>query len=167
MQKSRLSAWIEMTAGIAVLVGILLVVQELKQNNEYAQADSTRDLFQMWANIYQFTAETNIDSLRQKASANPEKLSDNELQVLESYYWMMMNAEWAQAQMARSGLVLAGDQGAFAKLIAGSYFMDSFGRAWFKLNEEECRLHEPDFCQVISDIIDTTPIQPSYDYLVS
>jgi hypothetical protein len=165
MQASRLREWLEIATGVAVLIGLLLVAQELKQNNEYARAESTRELFQMWANIYQFNAENNIDSLRQKASGNSENISDKELQVLDSFYYMMMNAEWAQAQLARSGLVLAGNQDEFAKLIAEEYFMDSFGRAWFDLNENECRLYEPDFCKVISEVIGSTPVEAGYDYL--
>lgn len=93
MQTSKLSTLLEVATGIAVLVGLLFVVQELKQNNQYAQAESTRDLFQMWSDVYEFAAENKIDQLRKKATDNPSELSDNDLIALDTFYWKMMNAE--------------------------------------------------------------------------
>ena len=164
MQKTKLIAWIEVAAAVSVLFGLFLVAQELRQNNQYAKAESTRDLFQMWSEIYRFQTEQHIDELFSKSITGPSDLSDDELRKLDNYYWLVMNAELAQAAMARDGLTL-GNQGDFARLIADSYFLSPYGRAWFDLNGEEFDLYSPDFRKTISDHLEATPIKTKDDYL--
>ncbi len=151
------STWIETAAAVAVLIGLLFVAQELRQNNEYARADSIRDLHRFWSEIYQFGAEQDIDALMQQSIDDPNQLTDDELRLLDSYYWMIMNAEWAQDTMAEYGLTM-GRQEEFRRLIAQSYFTSEFGRAWFDLNEAECRLHSEAICDVIAEVIRSEPV---------
>ena len=164
MHNTRIRGWIEIAAGVSVLVGLLLVVQELSQNNEYARAESIRDLSQMWANIYQFRAANDIGRLRKKSITEPEELSDDELRMMDTYYDLVMNAELAQAVMAERGLI-AGTQAEWAALIANTYFLSRYGRAWFAMNGEEISLMSPEFHRTITETIENSPVQTTDDYL--
>ena len=105
MQNTRIRGWVELAAGVSVLVGLLLVVQELSQNNDFAKAESTRDLFQMWADIYDFKGGNDIDRLMSKSITDPGEMTDDELRRMNNFYWLVMNAELAQAVMAQRGLI--------------------------------------------------------------
>ena len=59
MENSRWKAWIELGAALAVFVGLIFVAIELRQNNDHARAESIRDLFQMWGDIFRFEYENN------------------------------------------------------------------------------------------------------------
>jgi len=149
---------------VSVLVGLILVVQELNQNNEYARAESVRDLSQMWADIHQFGATNDMKRLMSKSITDPGEMTDDELRMLDTYYSLVMNAELAQAVMAQSGLI-AGTQTKWAVVIANQYFLSPFGRAWFELNGEEFILMSPDFHKTIAETIESSPVQTSDDYL--
>lgn len=164
MDKTKIRGWIELAAGVSVLVGLLLVVQELNQNNEYARAESVRDLSQMWANIYQFDAVNNIDRLMGLSITNPGEMTDDELRMLDTYYSLVMNAELAQAVMAQSGLI-AGSQAEWAAVISNQYFVSPFGRAWFELNGDAFILMSPEFHKAIAETIKATPALTTDDYL--
>jgi hypothetical protein len=142
----------------------MLVVQELNQNNEYARAESIRDLSQMWADIYQFDATNDIKRLKSKSITDPGEMTDDELRMLDTYYSLVMNAELAQAVMAQSGLI-AGTQADWAVVIANQYFLSPFGRAWFELNGDEFILMSPEFHKTITETIEATPVLTADDYL--
>ena len=164
MQNTRIRGWVELAAGVSVLVGLLLVVQELSQNNDFAKAESTRDLFQMWADIYDFKGGNDIDRLMSKSITDPGEMTDDELRRMNNFYWLVMNAELAQAVMAQRGLI-SGTQDEFAVLIANSYFRSPFGRAWFEMNGDEFILYAPEFHQTIVETIESTAVQTTDDYL--
>ena len=52
MQKSRLVMSVEIAATLSVLVGLLLVFLELRQSNQHATAESTREIYQEWSETY-------------------------------------------------------------------------------------------------------------------
>lgn len=99
MRTTKVRGWIELVTGLSVIAGLFLVIQEIKQNNEYAKAESVRDISQLWADIYEFEAANDIGQLKSKSITDPKELTDDEVRMLNSYYWLVMNAELTDAVM--------------------------------------------------------------------
>jgi len=158
MRKSRLKAWIELTAAASVLLGLLFVAQELRQNNRHARAESVRDLFQMWSDTYRFQYEENVHQLIRKSVKQADELTDDEILRIGSYPSMVINAQLTQATMQKEeGLVVANvvDD---APGIARSYFSSEVSRAWLKANKDWIGFFSPEFYQALIDEIDGSPV---------
>ena len=164
MQVSKVNDWLQIIASIGVLVGVLLVAHELKQNNELAKSETIRGLYQMWTDIYQFEFENDIELLIRKSVEEPENLSDAEYYHLDDYYSLLMNAMLAQASMDRYQLAL-GTVIDEAPFLADEYFGNRFARAWFFENKGWAELLEPEFAEALAREIENSPAQTKDDYL--
>ena len=158
MQKSRLTAWIELAAGLSVLIGLFLVAQELRQNNQYAKSESVRDLFQMWSNIYQFEYENEVPQLIRKSIRQPDEISDDEVLQISSFLAMIMNAQLAQATMQKEGGLVVGNVEDDAPEIVRSYFSSHVSRAWLKANEDWIEYIAPEFYAALIVEIEKNPV---------
>ena len=158
MKKSRLTAWIELTAAASVLIGLLFVAQELRQNNRHARAESVRDLFQMWSDIYRFQYEEDIHQLIRNSVKQADDLTDDEILRIGSYLSLVINAQMTQAVMQKEGALVVGNVVDDAPGIARSYFSSEVSRAWLKANEDWIAFFSPEFYQALIDEIDSSPV---------
>ena len=165
MRNTRLRGWIELVAGASVIAGLFLVVQEIKQNNEYARAESIRDISQLWADIYQFEAANDIGQLLSKSITDPNELTDDELHMLNSYYWLVLNAELTDVVMGQSDFS-AWNLAEAATIFSNEYFLSPFGRAWFAMNGEFISIL-PEYHKAIVETIESSPVQRTDSYLES
>ena len=158
MNTSKFSDWLHIVATIGVLLGIIFVAEELRQNNELARAQSVRDLYFEWQDIYRFSYDNNVDSLIYKSVEQSEELSDAEIRKLSSYFDMIMGAQLAQASMQlRFGL--AYDVMTEAPAIAEEFFSSPFGKAWFYENIEYVGYEGDEFLEAMKDAVDNTELQ--------
>lgn len=157
-EKSKLTAWIELAAAASVLIGLLFVAQELRQNNRHARAESVRDLFQMWSDIYQFQFENDVHQLIGKSIKQPDELSDDDILRIGSYLSMVINAQLTQATMQKEGGLVVGSIEDDAPSIARSYFSSEVSRAWLKANEDWIAYFAPEFYQALIEEIDRNPV---------
>ena len=161
MQKSRLVMWVEITAILSVLVGLLLVVLELRQSNQHATAESTREIYQEWSEIYRHESEYQIDLLIVKAINQPHELTDAELYRLDDYYTMVMNAYFVRAMMQRSGLIAMNDILDEAQFIIEEFFSYPVAREWFDMVNPWIELRAPDLHRAMMSAASVTPVNES------
>lgn len=132
MQNLKLKDFIEYAGGIAVLLGLLLVVMELRQSNEHAKAESIRAIYLGWATISQFESEYQIDMLVAKAAIKPKQLTDQELYRLDDYYSLVMNNIIMRAVMQREGGLVFANILEEGPQIVDDYFYYPLAQDWLK-----------------------------------
>ena len=158
MQKSKWTAWIELAAALSVLIGLVFVALEVRQNNEHARAESIRDLFQMWSDVYQFEYENGISELVRKSIEEPDDLNEDDFLRLGKYLDLVMNAQLTQAAMQHEAGLVIGDIAAEAPTFARSYFASNASRIWLRDNEDWVRSFSPTFYSALIVEIERNPV---------
>jgi hypothetical protein len=156
--KSKLTTWIELAAALSVLFGLLFVALEIRQNNEHARADSVRDLFQMWSDIYEFEYEHGIPVLVTKSIERPGELTEEDFLRLSNYLDLVMNAYLTQAVMQQQAGLVVGDVVARGSEIAELYFQSIASRLWLRNNTDYVQSYSPDLYSALIDEIEKSPV---------
>ena len=86
MNWEKVNSWIQTITGIAVLIGIVLVVLELQQNQEAAQSQLTSDGFGMLNQSHISMLGESAAEVLAKSCDAPETLTTADLIVLDHYF---------------------------------------------------------------------------------
>ena len=164
MQKSKIADWLELTAAVAVVAGLLLVAMELRQSNQHATAESNREIYQEWSEIYRYESEYEIDLLIAKAIARPDDLTDSELYRLDDYYSIVMNAYFVRSMMQDSGLLAGNEVQNEAVFIVDTFFYYPVAREWLELVDQWVQLRAPNLHVALVAAAETTPMVDSPDW---
>ena len=167
MQNSRWTAWIELAAALSVLIGLIFIALEVRQNNEHARAESIRDLFQMWSHVHQFEYENGISELVRRSIEEPDDLTENDFLRLGNYLDLVMNAQLAQAAMQHEAGLVIGDIADEAPSFARSYFSSNASRIWLRDNEDYVRSFSPTFYTALIAEIERNPVATEMPQLES
>ena len=159
MQKSRLVTWVEAAATVSILVGLLLVALELRQSNQHATAESIREIYQEWSDVYRYESEYEIDLLIAKAIDQTDELTDAELYRLDDFYSLVMNAYIIRAMMQSSGLLVTNDVLDEAQFIVDQFFYYPVARAWFEMVGPWVKLRAPDLHRALVSAAEVTPVE--------
>ena len=85
MEKSRLIDWVQISTMIAVVVGLVLVVIELRQSHTLAQQQATAATFSDLISVQQTYLGEDFMTTFAKACADPTDLTDSELLQMRAY----------------------------------------------------------------------------------
>ncbi len=162
-QLPKLSDWLQVIAAIAVLAGLILVIQELRQNNNIASAERISALYQQAAQTRQFMYEHETLLLMQKSVEWPDELSDAEIVRLDSFYEMIWALHAQQIALDRLGLVDAP-----VEILAPDfawYCQSRLCRVWIEQNLEWLSI-EPLFLEAVRAELENTPVPTKFQYLI-
>jgi len=157
MNISKLNDYLQLFASIGVLIGLLLVAQEIRQNNELAKATTINDLYKGWETLSISEFQSDISDLVVKATEQPESLSSAEIVRLNSWYVAVVSLYGRQNTMYQQ-YGLSYDPKADIEAGALMYFSSRFGRSWFKENRDWIEDYDPEFTVLVSRIIAETPV---------
>jgi hypothetical protein len=133
VKSNKLENWIQLSSTGAVLVGVLLVVIQLRQNSELIELQILKDDANSYIENEINLLPDNIYEIRQKSLDKPDEITLYEYQILDGLYWATGVSRWRSLyDLAERGLV---DQSAWKNLIQEDvdwYFANSFGRAWWE-----------------------------------
>jgi len=164
MNTTKLNDWLQIVASLAVLVGLLVVVQELRQNNSLAKAERNSDIYAEWNDIYRFEIENDLLLLLQRSVEHPAELSDSEILRLAGHYTLIINAYMLQASL-QYRFDLAYDVEKYVFDIAW-YLNSPIGREWLAQNEEWVS-EEPELFSALKSELAATPIPTQFELLHS
>lgn len=155
MKLERLSSWLQVSANIGILGGLVLVVFQLQQNSEILQAQ-----------MMSAESRTVIDQEMQligeqgaaawvSAMADPANVSPEHHRVMEAIFWSAVES-WRHFEQLNK-LSLA-DVDPFPRVTAeaGWYFGNTYGRAWWIVNREGILLSE-DLKNAVDNAIESNP----------
>ena len=133
MKNSRLENWLSLSSALAVLIGVVLVLIQLRQNAELLELQILKQDADNYTETEASLLPENIYEIRQKSLDEPENLTPFEYQVLEVFYWSMGIARWRNLyDLAERGLL---DQSAWQRMVredAGWTLGNPFGRAYWE-----------------------------------
>ena len=132
MNTDRTTIWIQSFTGIAVIVGLGLVVWELQQVRTLTRAQLTSDYFSVTTSVYLTIAGENPSSAMAKACSDPEKLSMGEILVLNRYFASHMSIlSRMQLLTDRDELYEKGYWQELAPVHFAPILRTAYGRVWF------------------------------------
>jgi hypothetical protein len=139
MRKSNLNDGLQFFASVGVLVGLMMVAYEIRQNNDLAEADSVRAMLVGWQQIAISEYETDITDLYIKSLEEPENLTPAEVSKISAWLTVVMNQYMLTFAMYDRGLGYESGDLSYdpeSELISGFdyYYGSRFGRAWFQEN---------------------------------
>jgi hypothetical protein len=158
MKSSRLNEWLQILASLGVLIGLVVVAYEIKQNTETAQAEFYRESYSMWMHVSTVEIETDIDEILVKSITNPESLSPGELVELSAYFVLVMSIYDNGARAKELGI--ATPTSLIRELDARYYFSSEISRQWFEANKNWMR---PENVEIISRVIHSTPATTKWE----
>ena len=132
MSNVKFDNWIRISSTVAVLIGVALVVFELRQNTALVELQILKQDSDKYVENALSVLPENIYEIRQKSMDDPENLSHLEFRALDSFYWTMNVSQWRGLyDLAERGLL---ERSAWQRIVeeeAPVYLGYPFGRAWW------------------------------------
>ena len=163
MNSAKLNDWLQLIVAFAVLVGLVLVFQELRQNNKIASADRLSGLYQGVSQIRQFMYEHETLLLMQKSIERPADLSDAEIARLDSFYEIIWSQNAQLIALDRLGLIDAPIE-TIAPDFAW-YCQSRLCRKWIKHNDSWLSI-EPLLLDAVRAERDKMPVPSKFQYMI-
>ena len=131
MNSQSISSWIQAVTGIGVLVGVGLVVLELRQTHAFMESELRRSDFNTQMAIRRSELGENPMIAYEKACLGKEPLSVMDVVILESYFQLLMNGSLHGPVGYALLDVDPGSWRVFATVNLGKMFRLSQGRDYF------------------------------------
>lgn len=129
----HLNKWLTLGANVGVVLGLVLVVIEVRQNAELTRTQMEQRKNDFLAEIEFSLAQPEIAPIWVKAVKTPEALTDAEIKIVDSHLISML-LQWDHMfQMERSGLVTRDHVRQHIQNSAPYYFGSKFGQNWWRL----------------------------------
>ena len=77
--------WLNVTANLGVLAGLILVIFEMRQNQELMKVNLTNDYYSSYAQAEMIFAGENLPLVWEKSLLDPKNLSLKEMRILEAH----------------------------------------------------------------------------------
>ena len=130
---------LEKFTSVSILAGLILVAYEIRQNNDFAEADAVRTLLVGWQQINMSVYETDIASIWIKSIEDPQNLTSAE--ILKMSAWLSVIANQYSLEFSMDDRNLGYDygdvpNGTEESLVGGFdyYFGNRFARSWYLEN---------------------------------
>jgi len=166
MRKLHWIDGLEAFTSVSILAGLILVAFEIRQNNDFAEADAVRALTMGWQQIDMSAYETDILSIRIKSFEDPENLTSAEILKMSSWLSVIINQYSLEFSMDYRNLGY--DYGDVAngteQALAGSfdyYFGNRFARSWYLENRFWM---DPEIVEIMDREYEASPIQSGSSY---
>lgn len=129
----RAARWIALAANIGVVLGLVLVIVEVRQNAELTRTQMEQRKNDFLAEIEFSLANREVAEVWVKAIRTPETLSDADMKIVEAHLLSVM-LQWDHLfQMERGGLVTREHVRQHITNSAPYYFGSRFGKHWWGL----------------------------------
>ena len=126
-----LNSWLTLFANIGVILGLLVLIAEVRQNASLSRAGLEVEKNNMLAEIELNIAKPEIAQIWQKSIGNPEALTDAEMRTVEALLVSVMLQWDLRFQMEKAGLASRGDARQHVLNNAQYYFGSRFGKKWW------------------------------------
>ena len=138
MTKSEIGQWVAIWTNLAVLVGVFLLVYELRQNAELARLEMTQTQISAFQQAEQSFFDLGLNQVWVKSFKEPENMTLAEIRAMDAYFAIHLNQMFRVYSLERAGLIESGEttrwmQGDFPFLFGnrfGKAWWDEFGQYW-------------------------------------
>jgi hypothetical protein len=151
----QLSSWLQITASVGVLGGLVLVGFQLEQNSEILQAQMMSDESRSAIDQEMQIIGEHGAAAWVSAMSDPSNVSPEHHRIMEAIYWSAVESWRHTEELDNLGLVDV-DPRPRVSDEAGWYFGNTYGRAWWSTRKEGAEISD-DLKTVIDDAIQRNP----------
>ncbi len=130
VDSDRVTRWLTLAANIGVIVGIVFLVLEMRQNSAIATAQVRLEYAAGWRSVDESRQDESFAEVLTKSIEKPEELSRNEVVQLDAYYSGVLDQMFS-AQIASTAGLRERTFADVAKTIGAIYFSNEFARSWW------------------------------------
>lgn len=145
--------WVQILANLGVLIGLVVLIYEVRQSNLYARADSANANYAFAVTRETSVVGENLSDVLAKGMDDPDSLTTSEIVVLDAYHrqFLMELIHWAH--QSALGLVDDGWQENFRNYVR-LHLDYPFGRKWWSRHRVRMGGGDPDAQMVVAVIDD-------------
>lgn len=149
MKLESLNGWLTLGANVGVLIGIVLILAELNQSRQLAQAQFELDVDQAYRAAEIAMMESALSDAWARSIENPSELTVSEIRSLDGFYATIVNRWRNTFVLEQRGLA---DEGAtLVQLEAAPFFFGNpFAIRWWSYDRENW---QPEFAEVVDRAI--------------
>lgn len=132
----RLGYWLTVVANLGVVLGLFIVIVEVRQNAALTRAAMEQQKNNLMADIELTMADPQLATVWMKSIRTPEALTDSELRQIESVLVATLLQWEHRFQMEQAGLVSRDEATQHIANSAPWAFGSRFGKKWWSINQE-------------------------------
>ncbi|MBU1188311.1 MAG: ketosteroid isomerase family protein [Gammaproteobacteria bacterium] len=134
-QADRLNRWLTLGANLGVIVGLLILIVEVRQNADLTRAQMESGRNNLLAQIELSLAQPEIASAWVKSIRAPENMTDVEVRTVESHLVAVMLQLDHMFNMEKIGLVSRDRVRQHVQNVVPYYFGSRHGKNWWRWQE--------------------------------
>lgn len=157
MQSSKLNNYLQILASSGVLIGLIVVSYELRQNTAIAAVEHSRELYLSWIDIASFEGENNIGEVVIKSVEQPDSLTAEELYKLNLWLINILSIYTSGYDANENGI--PSRYSSLGESYAEYLFASRYSRHWFERNKIWLRAGN---VETISRVIESTPVSTKW-----
>lgn len=139
MNAGKMSNWLQIGANLGIILGLVLVGFQLKQNSDLLRVQLLYEESQSFINHERLMMGENPAETWAKALENPDGLSPAEFRIMDAYLYAM-SEQWRTSHRL-SELGILDDEWKDRLVEEASYYLGNpFGRAWWNVYRREIQL---------------------------
>ena len=135
MESDRLNRWLTLAANFGVILGIVFVVLEIRQNRDIAMAQVRLEYAAGWRSIDEQRQDEAFAGVYSKSILRPDELTLREIIQLDAYYAGVID-QMLSAQTASKAGLREGQLQDVALQVAIGYFSNAYAQAWWQENRQ-------------------------------
>ena len=129
----RLNRWLTLAANLGVLLGLIMLIVEVRQNAALSRATMEQQKNDVLAEIEFYIAKPEISEIWIKSIRHPEDLTESEMRTMDGIL-VALTLQWDHRfQMESAGLASRADARQHVSNTAPFYFGSRFAKHWWSL----------------------------------
>jgi hypothetical protein len=150
MDSDRLNRWLSLGANTGVLVGIVFLAVEIRQNSDLARLQFAEDRQNTWQQGEMVVFGDSIAAVWEKSVLDPESLSLAETRMLDAYLAFQLTNASRVLELEKAGLMPTGATEQQLRDSLPFFFDTEFAKVWWEI---EGRTWEPELVKLAEPII--------------
>ncbi len=131
MDSDRLNRWLTLGANLGVLVGIIILAVEIRQNSSLARLQFSDDRRATWQQGELVVFGDSIAEVWEKSVLNPESLSLAETRILDAYLAFQLTNSTRVFELEKAGLLEVGATKQWMQNNLPFFFDTEFAKTWW------------------------------------
>ena len=149
MDFSKLNHWLQVSANIGIVLGLVLVGVQLKQNSDLTRIQMLYEESQRAVNLeLQVVGERGAE-VWAKSIEDPENMTLEEIRIMEALLWSFIEVQRGTYRLATLGLIEDADWKQRVQSEVSFWLADRYSRAWWENYSNESSSVPPELLNEI------------------
>jgi len=132
VENSKLVNWLQVSANIGIVLGLVLVGLQIKQSSDLAKIELLYEESRRFVEFETMVVGENAAEVWAKSLEEPENLTLAEVRIMESLLWSFVEQLRGTYRLAQLGLIDEEDWRNRVENEVTFYLSDPYSRAWWK-----------------------------------